>query len=120
MNALEVVWINDDLITPPGPKMVVCVEPNLGFYFRINSNDNYEPCVTVRREPNHLFLKWDSFIQCTILDLDDYLINRALQESGVVGTIATELCDPLIAAVGAANCSKLDRNAIREVLENVK
>lgn len=117
MNALEVTWISDEEIKPPGPKMVVCVEPYLGFYFRINSHSNWEPCVPITKEPDHKFLKWDSFIECTILDLDDYIINQATKKSGVIGRVSPDLCAELIGALGYASGSRQDRNAIRSVLE---
>lgn len=117
MNPLDVIWISDDLIKPPGPKMIVCVEPSLGFYFRINTNDNWEPCVPIKRLPNHLFLKHDSFIECTILDIDDWVINRSLELRGIIGRISTEVCGPLIEALGYAQGARRDRNAIRAVLE---
>lgn len=120
MNPLEVTWIADVDIAPPGPKMVVCVEPELGFYFRINSHDNWEPCVPIIREPDHMFLKWDSFIECTILDLDDYIINQALKKNGVIGRVSNALCAPLMEALGYASGSRQDRNAIRAVLDRMR
>jgi hypothetical protein len=120
MNPLEVTWIADKEIEPPGPKMIVCVEPFLGFYFRINSHDNWEPCVAILKEPDHRFLRWDSFIECTILDLDDYIIMQALKKSGVIGRVSTRLCDPLINALASMQGSRQDRNAIRSVLEKLK
>lgn len=120
MNPLEVTWIADSEIEPPGPKMVVCVEPRLGFYFRVNSHDNWEPCIPIIREPDHTFLKWDSFIECTILELDDYIINQALKKKGIIGRISRTLCAPLIAALDYAHGSRQDRNAIRAVLERMK
>lgn len=120
MNPLDVTWIADSEIEPPGPKMVVCVEPFMGFYFRINSHDNWEPCIPILREPHHKFLEWDSFIECTILDLDDYVINQALRKRGVIGRVSTTLCDPLVDALGYMSGSRQDRNAIRSVLERLK
>lgn len=120
MNLLDVTWISDNEIKPPGPKMVVCVEPDLGFYFRINSHNDWEPCVPIIKEPEHRFLKWDSFIECTILDLDDYIINQALKKCGVIGKVSRSLCDPLIEAIGFASGSRRDRNAIRTALERLR
>jgi hypothetical protein len=119
INVLEVIWISDEEIRPPGPKMVVCVEPNLGFYFRINSNDNWEPCVPLVKVPDHEFLKWDSFIECSILEIDDYIIRQSLNKSGVVGVVSLEVCASLIDALGYASGARRDRNAIREALERL-
>lgn len=117
MKALDVIWIPDEEIKPPGPKMVVCVEPRLGFYFRINSSSEWEPCVPILREPDHPFLTWDSFIECTILDPDDYIINQALKKRGIIGSVSTKLCGQLIEKLNYASGSRQDRNAIRTVLE---
>lgn len=100
--------------------MVVCVEPYLGFFFRINSHDNWEPCVSIMKEPHHQFLQWDSFIECSILDPDDYIINRALAVTGVIGRVSNTLCAPLIDALGYARGSRNDKNAIRAVLERLR
>ncbi|SIR00233.1 hypothetical protein SAMN05880582_105181 [Rhizobium sp. RU20A] len=118
-NTLDVIWIADTEIKPPGPKMVVCVEPFLGFYFRINSNDNWEPCVAIAKEPHHAFLKWDSFIECTILDLDDYVVREALRKSGVIGRVSRTLCQPLIDALAFSHGSRRDREAIRLALQRM-
>lgn len=96
--------------------MVICVEPRLGFYFRINSSSEWEPCVPILREPHHLFLKWDSFIECTILDLDNYIINQALKKGGIIGSVSTKLCGQLIEKLSYASGARQDRNAIRAVL----
>jgi hypothetical protein len=117
MKALEVIWIDDDIIRPPGPKMVVCVEPHLNFFFRINSNDNWQPCIPIARQPDHMFLKWDSFIQCSILVFDDYIVDQSLRRKGIIGSVSTSLCSELLMALGACNASRSDRNAIRAVLE---
>lgn len=116
MNPLEVVWISDDEIEPPGPKMVVCVEPFLGFYFRINSQPHWEPCIPIERLPHHEFLKWDSFIECRIIDPDDYIISESVRKGGIIGRVSPSLCEAMLAALGGAGHSRADRNAIHGVL----
>lgn len=118
IRALEVIWIDDHLIRPPGPKMVVCVEPYLGFFFRINSHDNWQPCVSLPREPHHRFLKHDSHIECTILDLDDHLIGQAIRRNGILGRVHPSLCPPLLDVLGQTLGSRNDLRAIRQVLES--
>lgn len=118
MTPLDVIWISDEEIKPPGPKMVVCVEPILGFYFRINSSSEWEPSVPIIREPDHLFLKWDSFIECTILELDDYIINQSLKR-GIIGRISRDVCGLIIEKLSHASGSRQDRNAIRAALEKL-
>jgi hypothetical protein len=119
MNPLDVTWISDEEIKPPGPKMVVCVEPYLGFYFRINSHDNWQPCIPISKEPDHRFLKWDSFIEVSILSLDDYIINQAIRKNGLIGKVSRSLCSPLIDTLAYAAGSRSDKNAIRSVLEGL-
>lgn len=119
INVLEVIWISDEEIRPPGPKMVVCVEPNLGFYFRINSHDNWQPCVPLIKIPDHEFLKWDSFIECTILEIDDYIISQSLKKNGVIGVVSRKVCEDIIDALGYARGARRDRNAIRTALEKL-
>ena len=117
MQPLEVIWIPDHMIKPPGPKMVVCIQPYMGFFFRINSHSNWEPCVPIAREPHHRFLRHDSFIECRILELDDYIIAEAMRGRGVIGRVSRDLCEPLCVAIGGAGFSRDDRTAIRAVLE---
>lgn len=119
MKLLDVVWIDDLEIRPPGPKMVVCVEPYHGFYFRINTYDNWQPCVPIRKEPDHQFLKHDSFIECMILDPDDYIISQALKRRGVIGRVSTSLCIPLVEALAYADGSRRDKNLIRAALQSL-
>lgn len=116
MNTLEVTWISDEEIRPPGPKMVVCVEPHKGFYFRINSHDNWEPCVPLIKEPHHRFLRWDSFIECSILEIDNYIIGKAVKERGIIGKISPLLCAKIIEQLGYARGSRHDKNAIVSAL----
>ena len=58
---MEVVWIHDDFIKPPGPKMVVCVEPTLGLFYRINTQDKWQIGVLLEQASNS-FLDHDSYI----------------------------------------------------------
>jgi hypothetical protein len=118
LRALEVTWIPDVTINPPGPKMVVCVEPQAGFYFRINSGDDWKPCVKIGREPDHLWLKWDSHIECNILDLDDFVIEDAVLSSGVIGTVSVGVGRAILATVRNARfISPADKATIAAVLE---
>jgi hypothetical protein len=119
MKARDVIWISDDEISPPGPKMVVCVEPFIGLYYRINTHDNWRPCILIDLH-SHAFLKHDSFIQCEILELDDYVITQALNKGGVIGRISISVCDALIEALGYVNAPHADKNSIRSALERAK
>jgi len=75
---LDVIWIDDAFIHPPGPKMQVCVCPASGFFFRINSAPKWQIPVLIRQADNP-FLKHDSYIECgSPLELDDYVIETSL------------------------------------------
>jgi hypothetical protein len=117
MKALEVTWIPDQTITPPGPKMVVCVEPGLGFFFRINSKNHWRPCAQILKHPDHEWLDHDSFVECNILDLDEYLIEEAIRESGIVGVVSAVAGKAILAEVQAAkSISAEDKEAIKLAL----
>jgi hypothetical protein len=55
LKPLEVIWITDECIHPPGPKMVVCVEANLGFFFRINTRPNWQKSLSLKKGPYQRF-----------------------------------------------------------------
>jgi hypothetical protein len=84
VSALDVIWIWDGFIKPPGPKMVVCIEPSLGFFYRINSEGKWQFPVPLRNV-DHPFLKHDSFIECgEPFELDDYLIDESVRRNGIL------------------------------------
>lgn len=110
---LEVIWIHDELIKPPGPKMVVCVEPEIGLYLRINSDGWRDGSLKIEKGA-HKFLDHDSYIECgDPFDLDDYIVLEALKKSGVIGNVDSALAEQICEAV--RNCSliaRADKNAI--------
>lgn len=72
--------------------MIVCICPEDGLFYRINSHDDRPLGVLVPREPNHItFLKWDSFVECGKypLEIDDARIQMALSanKGNVLGHI---------------------------------
>jgi hypothetical protein len=91
INILDVILIYDELIEPPHPKMVVCVNQNDGWFFRINTRNIWRPCVPLLREPNHKFLDHNSFLHCAILELDDYIIDEAIRVKGIIGSVHRNL-----------------------------
>lgn len=118
MRPLEVTWIPDDTIKPPGPKMVVCISPQHGWYFRINSKSVWTPSVQLLRVPDHPWLHHDSFLECNILELDDYVIDRALNQSGVIGAVSVELCPVIREAIRSnRHMSSTDKMVIHQVLQ---
>jgi hypothetical protein len=91
LNPLEVIWIYDNLIEPPHPKMVACVHPAEGLFYRINSRPFLKPCVPLVKNPDHPWLDHDSFLHIDPLMLDDYIVGEALKRNGIVGTISPTL-----------------------------
>jgi hypothetical protein len=94
--------------------MVVCVEPTCGFFFRINSKPKWQQPVKLVRAPDHTFLAHDSYLECGApLDLDDYIVEEAIREKGIVGKISEALVPQIVAAVVAAkSISAADRDLI--------
>lgn len=100
VQALDVIRIYDGCIRPPGPKMVVCVEPHLGFFFRINSRAHYQQSLLLRMA-DHPFLKRDSYLECGCpLELDDYVVSESLiEQGGTIGRLSNTLVPRIIEIV---------------------
>ena len=117
LKVLDVIWIHDGCIRPPGPKMIVCVEPDLGYFFRINTDGKWQTPVKLR-VADHPFLDHDSHLECGIpLELDDYIIQQALDRRPVIGRIARAVVPAIRTAVeGAQTLSTRDKVAIMKAL----
>jgi hypothetical protein len=98
---LDVIWIDDETIDPPHPKMVVCVNAKDGWFLRINSRNTIRPCIAIPKEPFHRFLKHDSHIEGNIIELDEYIVDEALRRGGIIGSIHRSLVPSLISMMGA-------------------
>ena len=113
--ALDVIWVEDDFIKPPGPKMVVCIAPEPGFFFRINT-PRYPVAVSLLKADNP-FLHHDSYLECNgPLEFDDYVIQSYLDRHGgkPFGRVATRVVPAIWAAVsGSARISPHDKELIR-------
>jgi hypothetical protein len=98
MNPFDVTIIYDVTIRPPGPKMVVAVCPELGWFYRINTKP-WTPAVKLSREL-HPWLRHDSFLECgDPLELDDYTILESLRHHGIVGRVDRSLAQPVVEIV---------------------
>jgi hypothetical protein len=119
MKALEVIRIYDETIRPPGPKMVVCIEPALGLFVRINSEPKWQTPVKLEKEPHHKFLDWDSYLECgEPLELDDYIIEQSINRFGIIGLIHSTVASKIYAAVKAARTvSDADKERVRIALD---
>lgn len=121
LRPLEVIWISEETIRPPGPKMVACISPDHGWFYRINTKP-WRPAVLLTRSPDHPFLKWDSYLECgDPLELDDYLIEEAIARNGIIGAVSSTLSDQILAAVEQARYLRdADKAVIRAVLASIR
>lgn len=97
--------------------MVVCVAPDLGLFFRINSRPH--PIAVTLDCTVNTFLKHDSFLECTApLELDDYVIEAFLDRHGApFGTVVTSVVPDIGRAVRQSQrISAADRIAILTAL----
>jgi hypothetical protein len=87
LRPLEVIVVPAGFITDH-PKMMACCCAELGLFYAINTRDKLRPCIPIRKTPLHEFLQHDSFLQCgDPLEIDDYMVEQALQSRGVVGRL---------------------------------
>lgn len=114
---LDVIVIIDQCIRPPGPKMVVCIEPNLGLFFRINTRAHWQQSVLLKRSTN-TFLHHDSYLECgEPLELDDFIVQESIAQNGVVGRVDFTLSHSIYSIVSrAVTISDVDKDAIRIAL----
>jgi hypothetical protein len=117
LKALDVIWVQDDLIRPPGPKMLVCIEPNLGMFFRINTKPIWQNSIAIIAA-DHNWLRWDSNIECgEPIELDEYVISDSLVKKGIIGRVKESLAPAIYAVVAnARTLAPDDKDAIREAL----
>lgn len=96
--------------------MVVCIDPVLGFFFRINSKP-WQIAVKLEKS-THPFLKWDSFLECgEPYDLDEFLVDEALRVSGVIGRIDANKIPEICKAVQTSKtCTAKEIQSIEAAL----
>lgn len=114
LRPLDVIWIFDEIISPPGDKMVVCVEPTLGFFFRINSRANYQIPVPLLKVPHHGWLHHDSYLEAgQPMELDDYIIDQSLADRGVIGSVHPSVVPQIVEAMNRSKIiSDVDKAAV--------
>jgi hypothetical protein len=92
--------------------MVACVEPEKGFFYRINTKP-WRPAVELAKA-DHRFLDHDSYLECgDPMEIDDYLIEEGLQMRGVIGRLSPSVCHEVVTALAASRTlSPADKQAI--------
>lgn len=98
---LDVIWVFDRTTRPPKNKMYVCLSFEEGWFLRINSSDKFRPCVALS-QLGHAWLDHDSFIECALLELDEFEIEDAVFRGGIIGSVdgslASSIADKLLSA----------------------
>ena len=97
--------------------MVVCIEPGLGFFFRINTRASWQQSVAITRAA-HPFLDHDSYIECgDPLELDDFVVDESIRRRGVIGAIDPSVVARIWSSVESARTlSPADKALIRAAL----
>lgn len=116
---LDVLLIFDETIRPPGPKMVVAIHPDNGWYYRINTKI-WRPAVLIKKEPDNTFLSHDSYLECgDPLEIDDSIIEESVHKHGVIGTLSKDVCDGIKKYLAlATTLSKSDKDEIIAILDS--
>jgi hypothetical protein len=99
--------------------MVICVEAELGYFFRINTRGHRPGSIPLKKAGLHEFLDHDSYLECGgPLELDDYVIEESLRESsGVLGQVSTTLIPQILTAMMAnKELSRKDKETIKAFL----
>jgi hypothetical protein len=120
--ALDVIWIYDQNIDPKKWKMAVIIEPDCLFYFRINSRDHWKPCIPLGRDPHHLFLDHDSYLECNLpQELTEFDVEEAFNKKGVIGRVHGSLARLIYELVKVnTRISAADKKAIGIALVGLK
>jgi len=75
--------------------MVVCIDPERGLFFRINTEPKWQTPVSLRKSEND-WLKHDSYLECgEPLELDDYIVSQ----SSPIGAVCHSAIAEIVAAV---------------------
>jgi hypothetical protein len=122
LKALDVIRIMDVFIRPPGPKMVVCVEPSLGFFFRINSEPKWQTPIPLKFRDYPEFLTHDSYLECGCpFELDEYTVYESIRDNGILGRLKTDVVPQIIQVVQDEQLlSPADKSAIIATLSAAK
>ena len=115
VKTLQVIRTYDGMIRPPGPKMVACLCPDHGWFARINT-DGWRAGSVPLSAKLHPFLRHDSHIECgAVFEMDDYVVQQALDDRGILGSIDATLVGQITAAI--VKCKTLRENDRRAILD---
>ena len=122
LKALDVIRILDVFIRPPGPKRVVCVEPDLGLFFRIYSEPKSQTPILLKVKDYTEFLKHDSYLECGCpFELDEYTVYESIRDHGILGRLKSDIVPQIVQVVqGEQRVSPADKSSIIAILSAVK
>lgn len=93
--------------------MVVCIDADMGFFFRINSEGKWQYPVHILKSENE-WLKWDSYIECgEPLELDEYTVGTRPP----IGAVCAKVIPDIIRAVQRAET--LSASDVRTIIKNL-
>ena len=97
--------------------MVVCVEPEKGLFFRINTEGKWQVPVFIDRV-RHTFLDHDSYIESgDPIELDDYIVDQSLRKRGVLGRIDVDVAQQVVEGMLTAKwLTEDDKTSISKAL----
>ncbi|RFC67492.1 hypothetical protein DY251_10870 [Mesorhizobium denitrificans] len=86
----------------PRPKMVACIEPQRGWFLRINSRSHFAPCFPINQTDHPWLHAGDSFLGCRILQLTELQIEDALARNAgsAIGKIAAKHIPEILKHLG--------------------
>lgn len=84
LDFFEVIWVFDRTTRPQKRKMYVCLSFEDGWFLRVNTSDRYRPCVAIQTFNND-WLDHDSYVECALLEVDEFEIEDALRREPPLG-----------------------------------
>jgi hypothetical protein len=116
LGLFDVIWVFDRTTSPQKWKMYVCLSFDEGWFLRINSRNNFRPCASAPKSEN-TWLEHDSFVECSLLALDEFEIEESLRRAGIVGRLNVILKSEILNHLIAAKYIRDDDKArLRELL----
>ncbi len=115
----EIILVFDENTRPPKPKLVVCVCPNEGMFFRINTHNHWPDSVLIDEKSHPGALEHDSYVSCSgPMELDDTVIDEAIRRHGVLGRVAPAVMAEVCKACNSSRqISARDKKAISDAIQ---
>lgn len=120
MSPGDVIWLYDGTIRPRKRKMCVCLCPEQGLFFRINTKSQWKPCVFISKA-EHSFLLHDSHVECNgPLEIDDTSIEESLRVDSILGRLSAGAIKAIVKTVEASKTiTPADKAIIIDCLNNI-